>query len=80
MVESGIICVACALQTHHFSFKEVPGGAMAAADGPGRVGGAPQRTDGGGILFGAPQRTHSLQRPQQSQSRGRSQGTANNYI
>lgn len=47
---------------------------MAAADGPGRVGGAPQGADGGGILSGAPQRTHPLQRPQQSQSRRRSQG------
>lgn len=53
---------------------------MAAADGPGRVGGAPRRTHGGGILFGAAQRTHSLQRPQQSQSRGCSKGTVRSCV
>ena len=61
-------------ETHNFSIKEIPGSAMAAADGSGSVGGSPNTANGGGILFGSPQRTHPLQRPQQSQSRRRSQG------
>lgn len=62
------------VQTHNFSIKEVPGSAMAAADGSSSVRGAPKTANGGGILFVPPQRTHPLQRPQQSQSRRRSQG------
>lgn len=47
---------------------------MAAQDGPRRNRGAAGRAHGIRILFGSPQWLSSMQCPQQSQSRGRSQG------
>lgn len=57
------------------SGAEEQGGGMATADGSGGGGGAGERADGGGILSGSTQWPHSLQRPQQSQSRCRFQGS-----
>ncbi|KAL6569221.1 hypothetical protein OROHE_003502 [Orobanche hederae] len=46
---------------------------MAAADESGHLGGTSQRTDGRRTLSGALELTHTLQCPQQNQSRGRLQ-------
>lgn len=47
---------------------------MAATNGPSRGGDTAGKTVGRRVLSRPPQRTHSLQRPQQSQSRLGSQG------
>jgi len=60
------------------SSEKIPSGGMAETDGPRRDGDTPGKTVGRRVLPRPPQRPHSLQRPQQSQSRFCSQGPISN--
>lgn len=62
------------LRMYVLSFKEVSGSRMAASDGPWRISVTLQRALRRRVLPCTAQWPHSLQRPQQSQSRSCSQG------